>query len=188
MVTTGIIRFPHFGQRVVRSMRDPPDFSPVTGNWNFCSFSSSERVSVPDRLFLVVRLSAPDRVRQPGSIFSQNVNTPKLLLNLLDAPGAEGMSDNILAACNGPPAVFTRYDRNRNGRCAVFKRPQLFRKDPTQISVRNLSFSHAPPPQCATQGHHCGRLSGFGSAQLSPNGEALISRAFANHHPAVALA
>src|SRR4030088_3530827 len=47
-----------------------------------------------------------------------------------------------------------------------------------------LVLAMPPPPQCATQGHNCGRLSGFGSAQLSPNGEALISRALANHHPA----
>jgi hypothetical protein len=44
----------------------------------------------------------------------------------------------VLPARYGPPAVFTWYDRNGN-RSTVVKRPQLFRKNPNQISVRNLA-------------------------------------------------
>jgi hypothetical protein len=36
IVITGTIRFPHFGQRVVRSM-EPSRFSPLTSNCNSCS-------------------------------------------------------------------------------------------------------------------------------------------------------
>src|SRR4030088_2692458 len=91
------------------------------------------------------------RLRCPStraSILRQNVNLAKLLLNPLDALGAERVRTTVLPARYGPPAVFSRYDRNGNGRCAVATRPQLFRKNPNQISARNLGFSHAPPPRC----------------------------------------
>jgi hypothetical protein len=89
------------------------------------------------------------RLRCPStraSILRQNVNLAKLLLNPLDALGAERVRTTVLPARYGPPAVFSRYDRNGNGRCAVATRPQLFRKNSNQISARNLGFSHAPPP------------------------------------------
>src|ERR1700738_4435444 len=69
MVTTGTIRFPHFGQRVVRSMR-PSRFSPLTLNWNFCSrraFGQKQEDSMEaavDRVMLVYRLmehTTPER-------------------------------------------------------------------------------------------------------------------------------
>jgi hypothetical protein len=37
MVTTGAVRFPHFGHRVTQIHEILPIFSPVTQNWNFCS-------------------------------------------------------------------------------------------------------------------------------------------------------
>jgi hypothetical protein len=77
--------------------------------------------------------------RNPGSILRQNVNLAKLFLNLLDALGAERVRMTVLPARYGPPAVFTRYDRNGNPRSTIVKRPQLFRKNPNQISVRNLA-------------------------------------------------
>ena len=67
----------------------------------------------------------------------------------------------VAPARYGPPAIFTWYDRNGNVWCAVAKRPQLFHKNPNQISARNLSFSHAPPPGPD------GTLFGFGRAVQS---------------------
>jgi hypothetical protein len=96
-----------------------------------------------------------------GSILRQNVNLAKLFLNLLDTLGAERVRMTVLPACYVPPSVFTRYDRNGNGRCAVAKRPQLFRENPNQISARNLGFSHAPPPGVQFKTITCGCLSRF---------------------------
>ena len=51
-VTTGTIRFPHFGQRVVRSMRSSR-FCTLTRNWNFCSiraFRSKQEDSIEGAL------------------------------------------------------------------------------------------------------------------------------------------
>jgi hypothetical protein len=92
----------------------------------------------------VVRLRRP----YPGSILRQNVNLAELFLNLLDTLGAERVRMTVIPARYGPPAILAGYDRNGKGRRAVAKRPQLFRKNPNQISARNLSFSHAPTPRC----------------------------------------
>jgi hypothetical protein len=81
-----------------------------------------------------------------GSILSQNVNLAELFLNLLYTLGAERVRMTVIPARYGPPAILAGYNRNGKGRRAVAKRPQLFRKNPNQISARNLSFSHAPPP------------------------------------------
>jgi hypothetical protein len=89
------------------------------------------------------------RLRCPStraSILRQNVNLAKLLLNPLDALGAERVRTTVLPARYGPPAVFSRYDRNGNGRCAVATRPQLFRKTQIRSVLEILVLAMPHPP------------------------------------------
>ena len=86
------------------------------------------------------------RARPPGLILGQNVKLAKLALNLLDTFDAARVGHAVPPACYGRPTIFIWHDGNGNWRCAFIKRSQLFRKNPNQISARNLGFSHTAPP------------------------------------------